>query len=77
MDAAVEQYQSHERAYQAIWNRDGKIELNNLHRPQRSGKIRNANIEMRNNLEIQPANGGYSSEPSAAGSNVQNNQFRL
>ena len=28
VDAAVEQYQSHERAYQAIGNRDGKIELN-------------------------------------------------
>ena len=27
VDAAVEQYQSHERAYQAIGNRDGKIEL--------------------------------------------------
>ncbi len=29
VDAAVEQYQSHERPYQAIWNRDGKIELDN------------------------------------------------
>ena len=28
-DAAVEQYQSHERPYQAIGNRDGKIEFNN------------------------------------------------
>ncbi len=28
VDAAVEQYQSHERPYQAIRNRNGKIELN-------------------------------------------------
>ena len=27
VDAAVEQYHSHERPYQAIGNRDGKIEL--------------------------------------------------
>ncbi len=32
VDAAVEQYQSHERAYQAIGNRDGKIEFDNHHR---------------------------------------------
>ncbi len=29
VDAAVEQYQSHERPYQAIGDRDGKIELDN------------------------------------------------
>ncbi len=33
VDAAVEQYQSHERPYQAIRNRDGKIELDNHPQP--------------------------------------------
>ncbi len=32
VDAAVEQYQSHERPYQAIGNRNGKIELDNQYR---------------------------------------------
>ncbi len=33
VDAAVEQYQSHERPYQAIGNRDGKIEFDNQPQP--------------------------------------------
>ncbi len=33
VDAAVEQYQSHERPYQAIGNRDGKIELDRHPQP--------------------------------------------
>ena len=32
VDAAVEQYQSHERPYQAIGNRNGKIEFDNQYR---------------------------------------------